>query len=193
MVHKKRQILAASLVVALALAVGVNWYYNRSGPETNGEEQSEVQGNLGDSLLVAGTVQQTEEADDETTQAAAAVKRFFSDAKLRQTQYRDEMREQIESLTEGDTLDEDGKTRLVRLLSELDSRQKTQTDCETLIRAKLGGDCVVVIGDETAQVIVEPGSVNETTSLQIAEILAQHAQISSDHLAIIEANEEMKK
>ncbi len=193
MVHKKRQILAASLVVALALAVAVNWYYNRSAPETQPEGQSDVQGNLGDSLLVAGTAEQTEDSTGETAQTAAAVKRYFSDAKLRQTQYRDEIREEIESLMESDALDEAGKTKLVRLLSALDSRQKQQTDCETLLKAKLGGECVVVLGEETAQVVVEPGVVNESTSLQIAEIMAQLAQISSDHLTIIEANGEMKK
>ena len=90
-------------------------------------------------------------------------------------------------------LDESGQEKLVRLLTALDSRQQRQTDCETLIKAKLGGECVVVLGDETAQVVVEPGTVNETTSLQIAEILAKHAQITSDNLTIIEAKEEVKK
>ena len=60
MANKKRQILAASLVAALALAVAVNWYYTRSAPEAGGTGQAEVQGRLGDSLLVAGTVQQDE-------------------------------------------------------------------------------------------------------------------------------------
>ncbi len=47
------------------------------------------------------------------------------------------------------------------------------------------------LGDETAQVVVEPGTVNETSSLQIAEILAKHAQITSDNLTIIEAKEDV--
>ena len=191
MVHKKRQILAASLVVALALAVAVNWYYTRSAPGTEDTGQAEVQGNLGDSLLVAGTAQQDETS--ETAQTAARAKQYFSDAKLQQAQARDEIRDEIESLMESGALDESGQEKLVRLLTALDSRQQRQTDCETLIKAKLGGECVVVLGDETAQVIVEPGTVNGTTSLQIAEILAKHAQITSDNLTIIEAKEEVKK
>ena len=191
MVHKKRQILAASLVVALALAVAVNWYYTRTEPETQGADQAEVQGRLGDSLLVAGTAQQDETGG--TVQTAARAKQYFSDAKLQQAQARDEIRDEIEALMESDALDESGKDKLVRLLTTLDSRQKRQTDCETLIKAKLGGECVVVLGDETAQVVVEPGTVNKTTSLQIAEILAQHAQITSDNLTIIEAKEDVKK
>lgn len=185
MVHKKRQILAASLVVALALAVAVNWYYTRSAPETDGATQAEVQDKLGDSQLVAGTAQQEETS--ETAQTAARAKQYFSDAKLQQAQYRDSIRDEIESLMESDALDENGKDKLMRLLSSLDFRQQRQTDCETLIAAKLGGECVVVLGDETAKVVVEPGTVNETSSLQIAEIMAQHAGITSDNLTIIEA------
>ena len=187
MIHKKRQILAASLVVALALAVAVNWYYNRSAPET--DEAGQAQGNLGDSMLVAGTAQQEE--TQETVQTAARAKQYFSDAKLQQAQYRDSVRDEIHALMEQDALDESGKDRLMKLLSAFESRLQRQTDCETLLKAKLGGECVVVLGDETAQVVVEPGTVNETSSLQIAEILAKHAQITSDNLTIIEAKEDV--
>ena len=48
---------------------------------------------------------------------------------------------------------------------------------------------MVVISDDTAQVVVEPGTVNENTSLQIAEIVAKAAKITADNLTIIEAKE----
>jgi len=192
MAHKKRQILAASLVVALAAAVAVNWYYTRAKPDAgtpDGESRLEVQGSLGDSLLVAGT---TETADgsneaDEAAQAASAANQYFSDARLRQSQYRDEVKDEMEALMEHDNLDDTAKQKLLSLISDFDSRQKQQTDCEALIKAKTGGECVVVISDETAQIVVEPGVVNENTSLQIAEILAKTAKIPAENLTIIEA------
>ena len=192
MAHKKRQILAASLVVALVMAVAVNWYYTRAEPDAgtpDGETgELEVQGDLGDSLLVAGT---TENADDASAPAAqtAAARAYFSDAKLRQSQYRDEVKDEIASLMEHDNLDDAARQKLLSLLSDFDTRQKQQTDCEALIKAKLGGECVVLISGDTAQVVVEPGSVNENTSLQIAEILAKNAKITADNLTIIEAGE----
>ena len=45
---------------------------------------------------------------------------------------------------------------------------------------------MVLTGDK-AEVVVENGAVSETTALQIAEILAQNAQVTSDNLTIIEA------
>ncbi len=190
MAHKKRQILAASLTVALAMAVAVNWYYTKAKPDAgtpDGESQLEVQGNLGDSLLVAGTTEETPEADGDAAQTAAKARQYFSDAKLKQSQYRDEVKDEMEALMESDKMDDAGKEKLLSMLSDFDTKQKTQTDCETLIKAKLGGECVVVISDDTAQVVVEPGSVNENTSLQIAEIVAKNAGITADNLTIIEA------
>lgn len=193
MAHKKRQILAASLVVALALAVAVNWYYTRAKPDEttpDGESSNiEVQGNLGDSLLVAGTAENSTDTQSETdaVQTAAKAKQYFSDAKLRQSQYRDTVKDEIETLMDSEKLDDAGRQKLLSLLSDFDTRQKRQTDCEALIKAKLGGECVVVISEETAQVVVEPGVVNENTSLQIAEIMAQTAKIPAENLSIIEA------
>lgn len=191
MAHKKRQILAASLAVALAMAVAVNWYYTKAKPDAgtpDGESQLEVQGDLGDSMLVAGTTDgETENTD--AIETAAKAKQYFSDAKLRQSQYRDEVKDEIEALMESDKMDDAGKQKLLSMLSDFDTRQKQQTDCESLIKAKLGGECVVVISDDTAQVVVEPGAVNENTSLQIAEIVAKAAKITADNLTIIEAKE----
>ena len=196
MAHKKRQILAASLVAALALAVAVNWYYTKGAPEPDDAgsvTDRQVQGNLGDSLLVAGTAENSTDTQPEDTaaaaQTAAKAKQYFSDAKLRQSQYRDEVKDEIEALMESDKMDDAGKQKLLSMLSDFDTRQKQQTDCESLIKAKLGGECVVVISDDTAQVVVEPGTVNENTSLQIAEIVAKAAKITADNLTIIEAKE----
>ena len=97
------------------------------------------------------------------------------------------MKDEIETLMDSEKLDDAGRQKLLSLLSDFDTRQKRQTDCEALIKAKLGGECVVVISEDTAQVVVEPGVVNENTSLQIAEIMAQTAKIPAENLSIIEA------
>ena len=97
------------------------------------------------------------------------------------------MKDEIETLMESETLDDAGRQKLLSLLSDFDTRQKRQTDCEARIKAKRGGECVVVISEYTAQSVVEPGAVNESTSLQIAEIMAQNAKITAENLTIIEA------
>ena len=178
---KKRQLLTASLVVALAAAVAVNWVYSK--PKTVSDEETviseTVQGNLGDTLLVEGEVESTEEAKQ--------VMEYFADARISKSESMDEIKKEIDSVLESDCLDEEGKKKLTSLLEKMEIVSTAQTDCENLIKAKLSCECMVIIKDDTAQVIIEPGKLNENTTLQITEIMEQNANISPENLTIIEA------
>ena len=184
--NKKRQVLAATLIVALAAAVGVNWYYARL-PQSEGTAPPAA---LGDSLLVAGTAQSQEQTSSPTGEAAASVaamQQYFSQAQLKKTQYHDTVEDAIETALDSEKLDAAAQEKVLSLLSDLDVACKAETDCENLIAAKVGGACVVVLHEGEAQVVVEPGRVNETTSLQIAEIVEKTAGVGMENLTITEA------
>ena len=60
MVVRKRQIIAAALVLALGSAVFINWYYNRpsvknANTRPSVEEVENTGGNLGDAKLVSSS------------------------------------------------------------------------------------------------------------------------------------------
>ena len=80
MVFKSKQVLTATLIVALGAALAVNWYY-RNTPELSDESATtqiqEVSGNLGDSLYVAGTTASSENASETDSQT------YFAQAKLK--------------------------------------------------------------------------------------------------------------
>ena len=83
---RKKQILAATLVIALVAATGVNWYYSQYMNEGSLTDVTteQVSGNLGDSLLVAATTAPSEE----TTVVSDSAK-YFSEAKLNRTEAED--------------------------------------------------------------------------------------------------------
>ncbi|MGN1419146.1 MAG: hypothetical protein ACI4W6_07440, partial [Acutalibacteraceae bacterium] len=58
MLLRKKQVLTATLLIALAAAVAVNWYYSR--PTAESTQTTTAQANLGDTMLVAGSVQSEE-------------------------------------------------------------------------------------------------------------------------------------
>ena len=191
MIAKKKQILTATLVLALVCAVGVNWYYSRPGNNpvsattTAPEEQ-----NLGDSLLVAGSVKtseqttvQNETADNAETQNSQA----FAQAQLNKTKAHDEIKEQIEKLMNSESLDTESKNKLTKLMTDFTDAVKKESDCESLISAKTGTECIVIINGETAQVILKKNSLDEATILQITEIIEKNTNISAENLTIIEA------
>ena len=82
----KRQIVLATLVVALGAAVFVNWYYTKPDAEkantgvTVTEEVTQAAGNLGDALLVnsSSVSSQSNTKETKAQQAQAQVKMNIS-------------------------------------------------------------------------------------------------------------------
>lgn len=184
MVFKSKQILTATLIVALGAALAVNWYY-RNTPELSEETTTiveEVSGNLGDSLYVGGTTSATTDSAESKTD----VKSYFSDAKLKRTQTQDKIIENIKKIAETTELDSDTKNRLSVLISDYQAQLKSETDCENLITAKTSKECLVIINDGTCQVILEKNTLNDLLILQITEIIEKNTEISSENLTIIE-------
>lgn len=197
MTVKKKQILTATLMVALAAAVAVNWYYTRSDvvvtPDSSSQTQETTLGNLGDSLYVAGRVsnqsanEETTTEDANQTQAVVSDKQFFASARLKREESNDEISDEIENILESNNLSSEDKAKITALMTQYQEIMKAQTDAENLITAKLSCDCVVIIKDGSAQVILPSGILNETVLLQITDIFEKNTNISSENLTIIEA------
>ena len=184
MVFKSKQILTATLIVALGAALAVNWYY-RNTPELSEKSTTvaeEVSGNLGDSLYVAGTT-----ASQETTvKGEIDSQSYFADAKLKRTQNHDKVVDDINKIAGSTNLDSETKNRLAMLISDYQTTLKNETDCENLITAKTAKECLVVINDGACQVILEKNTLNDLLILQITEIIEKNTEISSENLTIIE-------
>lgn len=192
MIAKKKQILTATLVLALVCAVGVNWYYSRPGnsPISSSSTTQQDEQNLGDSLLVAGSVKTTEPAtaENETTEKTETENNeAFAKAQLNKTKSHDEIKSQMEKLMNSENLDTESKSKLTKLMTDFTDSVKKESDCESLVSAKTGSDCIVIINDETAQVIMQKNSLDEATILQITEIIEKNTNISAENLTIIEA------
>lgn len=182
---KKRQILAASLLIALAAAVTVNWYYSRSVPETTTDPSQPPM--LGDTVLVAGTnVENAEETTGASVEEADAA--AFSKLELKQTEARDRLEEKIEAVLSTEQLDEAAQQEIRSLLEQYRAQTETRTNCETLISAKVGGRAIVLLDADAGRVIVERGRLNDQTTLQITEIMQTNAHISPENLTILEVN-----
>ena len=188
MVFKSKQILSATLVIALGAAVTVNWYYRNTTTPTEGSTTTieEVSGNLGDSLYVGATTVATQ-----TTQisdsSVSSEKDYFSEAKLKRKQGHDEIIDEVEKITDDGKLDSDTKSKLVTMLTDFKSIIKVETDTENLITAKISSECLVVINDGACQVILQKNTLNEHVILQITEIIEKNTEISAENLTIIES------
>ncbi len=181
MVIKSKQILTATLVVALTAAVAVNWYMKGETPSDTTTQA--VSGNLGDSLYVAGTTAASETLTDTTQENP---EEYFAEAKLKRTQSDDEIIDSIEDLLGEEDITEELQSKITVMLSDYQREIKTQTDTENLIKAKTNSECLVVINGDTCQVVVQKNTLNEAIILQITEIIEKNTDISAENLTIIE-------
>ena len=189
MLIKKKQILTATLLIALTAAVAVNWYYTNNSPIVGTTDTSE-ESSLGDTLLVAGTVNNEENVSsvgDETSESTLSANNYFSQAKLKRSQSHDEIIEEIEDFIEDDSLSTENKNEISLMLSDFKDNIKRENDIENLINAKAGSQVLVVINDGTGSVVVEKGVLNDTLIMQITDIFEKNTGISAENLTIIEA------
>lgn len=188
MVIKSKQILSATLVVALGAAVAVNWYFTNN-PELSGSvkettQSEQVSGNLGDSLYVAGTTTPKETTKQDET--SVNQDEYFADAKLKRTNSHDLIIDNIEDIIENEDLNEADRNKIMVILSDFQRDIKAETDCENLIKAKTGSECVVTINNGTCQVVLQKNTLNDRLILQITEIIEKNTNISAENLTIIE-------
>lgn len=168
----KKQIIFAGLLIALCAAVYVNWYYTKPMSEINDgvqKETTEAQ-NLGEAQYVNAT-----EASD-----------YFESAKLNRSKAHADAQDALNKVIESDNADEESKTQAREKLNALAQSIQNEADIENLITAKTGGQVLVSIGD-TVEVILEKGTLNDTTALQIKEIVVNKTQISAEKITLVEA------
>ncbi|MCL2023822.1 MAG: SpoIIIAH-like family protein [Oscillospiraceae bacterium] len=182
---KKRNLLLGTLVVALACAVFVNWYYTRppldeepvNTPSTIVDNK---QVNLGDAQYV-GLLD-----DDAQAVAANASAEFFAAAKLRRQTAQDKAKDTLMKVIGDAKSDDKTKESANKALAALANIIKKEADIENLISAKIAADCVVIINDDSIEVIVEFGKLNEQTAAQIKDIAVKQTKLEASGVTVVE-------
>ena len=184
MVVRKRQIIAAALVLALGSAVFINWYYNRPSVKSANsrpsvEEVENTGGNLGDAKLVNSSG---------VSESAASGKSgdYFASAKLRRSSAHDEAAEILNKVIKDSSSDPAAVKEAADALKVLSNAVKLEGDIESLIKAKTGSECVAIINNGTVEVIVAKGTLNDTVILQIKEIVLKQTGFSAENITIVE-------
>lgn len=173
LIIKRRQLILATLVVALGAAVFVNWYYTGNNKTLSTEEttKEEYVRNLGEAEYV---------------NADAGSSDYFKKIRLQRQKNQDEATDNLKDSLKNVGAGTQEAKEITAAISELSERIKLQGDVETLISAKVSGDCVVIINDTTVQVVVEKGVLNEDTALQIMDIVTKNTGFDPSAVTVAE-------
>lgn len=189
MVIKKRQLLLATLIVALGAAVFVNWYYTKPDIEAAGNtaatsgvsNEAQEGANLGDARYV---ISSDVTLEDEAAQAQAS--EYFASAKLRRRTAHDEAAEALNDIIKDSSSNADAVKSATAMLKELSDCMTLESDIENLISAKVGCENLVILNKGNAEIIVENGSLDDVTVVQIKEIAVKQTGYAVDKITIIE-------
>ena len=189
MIIRKRQLLLATLIIALGAAVFVNWYYTRPdvesalspSPQTTTQPAVQEGANLGDARYVISTDAVLEDAP-----AQAMANEYFASAKLRRRTAHDEAAEALNDvIKDGDSSDSVAK-QAAELLEELSNSIALESDIENLITAKVGCENLVILNRGNAEIIVENGSLDDVAIVKIKEIAVEQTGYPVENISITE-------
>lgn len=203
MKYGKRQLILASLVLALGAAVYLNWQFAGTGVQVE-ESSAETSSALGAAQLVnnnyvetvsdgvESTAGEVSEPDAEATQgeaseAAAPAAEKLSDARMMRQTARDEAVEMLEDILNDAEADSAVKEAAVSEASAIAQNILKETNIESLVAAKGFSECVAYINDNTCTIVVNGDMEDAQNALIVRDIAAAETGFSADQIKIIPA------
>ncbi|MBE6747845.1 MAG: SpoIIIAH-like family protein [Ruminococcaceae bacterium] len=189
MLIKRRQLVMATLVVALGSAVFVNWYFTNSDGNVTGstETTNEYVQSLGEAKYVNSENAKTDGTTNEAKATASKNTDYFATVKLKRTKAHDEALENMRALLKDAPESSESAKEISESIDALSKTIKLEADIEALISAKLKCECVVMINDDNAEVVVTKGSLNESTILQITDAVLNNTEVKAEDIKISES------
>lgn len=113
---------------------------------------------------------------------------YFASAIIDRERARGEALEVLVSITEDATASETAKTEAYTQMERIANETSWEIDIENLVKAKGFEECVAIINDETANIVVSTEGLTPGEVAQIKEIVYLEASIQPKDIKIIEKN-----
>ena len=180
----KRQITLLTLVVALGVAVYLNWQYART----------DAQVYPAGSVAVQAAASSVEEAlpdknyGDAQLVSAGTTDGYFEQARLNRSKTRDDALDKLEKSLKDAKLDDTEKQAVTENLTAVIASITTEGDIESLVKAKGFTDCVVFIDGKNVNVAVKAGDTGLTPEAvaQIRDIVLAKVDTDAKNITVVE-------
>ena len=183
-----------TLVVALGVAVYLNWEYAKStdlaldAAEANAPVSTGV---VTDALAVDGEVETGDKNYGEAQLVSVGEptgEEFFEQARLTRTKTRDEALDTLQKSLKSAKLSDEEKEELTARLTATIDHITAESDIESLVKAKGFVDCVAFIDGDAVDVTVMTTSDGLTKEevAQIRDIVLSKCQVTAQNITIVE-------
>ena len=192
---RKRQLTILTLILALGVAVYLNWEYAKTDSPFALPTQTQAED---DALLANAQAENTpvmEALPDKNYGEAQLVSvsedssdQYFETARLTRTKTRDEALDKLQQSLKATGLTEEEKAQLKDTLSSTISNISLESDIENLVKAKGFADCVVFVDGEKVDLAVKTGAegLSKNEVAQLRDIILGKVQTSAQNISIVE-------
>lgn len=197
MVLKKKEVVAAALVVLIGVAGYLNWSYQDTIRVTDGESYLEEAKKLGEAEYVTSekkdvteTEEDTKESASETEEAeetAAGGASYFTEAKMSKDNSRSKALEILNQTATNESFDSDVRKQAQNKIVSIAENTEKETIIENVARAKGYKDISVYIDGESVEIIVKKNNFSSEDVKTIKEIVTSELDTSAKNIKIIEA------
>lgn len=171
MILSKKHIILSALVIALSIAIYLNWEYVRK----NSGEFINTDG-LAASATAGGVKAET----------AAYGEAYFAEAKLSRTKSRDEAIDALKYMLEGANLSTAQMKELTLQATRMAMSIETEGKIENLIKAKGFADCMVYLDADKIDVLVKCDGLTDSEAAQIKDVILSEVTLPDEKISIIE-------
>ena len=175
----KKQLTMVTLVLALALAVYLNWSFASKenaliAAETMTSGADSKEKHYGDALFVSSDTNDIEQ--------------YFAEARLNRETARAEAMELLEKSLQNTDLTQAEKDEILAQMARIASNIETENSIESLIKAKGFEDCVAYINGDNINIVVKTkgDSLAVSDVSQIKEIVLSTSDIAVENITIVE-------
>lgn len=166
----KKQVVTSVLVLILAAAIYINWRYaDPSGLTTD----------------VTSSTPKTGQAEYVATDKVTIDTDYFKNARNDRTKAYEDAIAEFEEIEKSAKAGEEEKALAYKSHIELVERQSKQSDIEALIKAKGFDECVVVLSENNANVVVYAKELSNSEILQIQDIVTSNYSVDLENIKII--------
>lgn len=186
MKFRRKQLVMAAMVLALGAAVYLTWQFS-------GNDQLSVLANanvgtessqLGVAQLVNNAYVETNTGEGETANDTAVKQQTLSEARISRQKSRDDAISLLDQVLENTEADSDAKEAAVAQANAIAQNILRETNVESLMSAKGYTDSVAYITENDCTVVVM-GSIADTDSLIIQEIVVDQTGLTADKIKIV--------
>ena len=170
----KRNFIIFGAVALTVVAIGVNVAIFSTKDDGFDYDQS------------AGMDAGTADTTPDTTPQEDSVDSYFSSIQIDRQRTRDEAIEVLQAVVDNDASTEAAKNEALAQISKMADIMEAEANIETLVMAKGFEECVAVISDGSASIVVRSEGLQPAQISQINEIVYEQSGIKPVNIKIIE-------